>query len=168
MSGYVYDYSSMGLSEVGTTAGIFAGIAAFLAAYSIIITIVSVLMIVALWKIFTKAGKPGWAAIIPVYNAVVLFQICGFNPWLLLIALVPGVGALVLAILSIICCFRLAKAFGKGTGFGFGLWILGVIFYPVLAFSDAKYVGYQKDSNAAFEKPIEPAKPSTPDQSDMQ
>jgi hypothetical protein len=88
------------------------------------------LMIVSAWKVFTKAGKPGWAIFVPIYNFVVFFQICGRSPWWVLFP-----------IILFVTPFDLAKRFGKGAGFGWGLFFLSPIFYPLLAFSDAKYTG---------------------------
>ena len=69
--------------------------------------IVCVLSVIAMWRIFTKAGKPGWAAIIPVYNMVVLFQIVGMNPWLLLLYIVPFVNYVASIVLTIMLGIKL-------------------------------------------------------------
>ncbi|MBN2357705.1 signal peptidase I [candidate division KSB1 bacterium] len=89
------------------------------------------------WKIFVKAGKPGWAVIIPFYNIYVLLEIVGRPGWWLILFLIPFVNI----IIGIIIYVDLAKAFGKGTGFALGLIFLGFIFFPILAFGSAKYVG---------------------------
>lgn len=107
-------------------------------------TVIYVLLIIAMWKIFTKAGKPGWASIIPIYNIVVMFQIIGLNPWLLLLYLIPVVNFVVAIVFSIMQASRLSKAFGKGTGFAFGLFFLNPIFLLILGFGDSKYIGIQK------------------------
>ncbi len=114
------------------------------ASYSFVGFIVSVLSIVALWKLFKKAGKPGWASIIPIYNIVVLFQIVNISPWLILLMLIPIVNFVVLLVLSIMVCSRLAKAYGKGTGFAIGLFFLYPIFILILGLGDSKYVGITK------------------------
>lgn len=89
------------------------------------------------WKIFVKAGKPGWAAIIPIYNILVELEIVG-KPWYwLLLMLIPIVNI----VLGIIITFRMAKVFGHGVGFGFGLLFLSFIFIPILAFDSSKYLG---------------------------
>lgn len=106
-------------------------------------TVIYVLLIIAMWKIFTKAGKPGWASIIPIYNIVVMFQIIGLNPWLLLLYLIPVVNFVVAIVFSIMQASRLSKAFGKGTGFAFGLFFLNPIFLLILGFGDSKYIGIQ-------------------------
>lgn len=107
-------------------------------------TVFYVLLVIAMWKIFTKAGKPGWAAIVPIYNVVVMFQIIGLNPWLLLLYLIPVVNFVAAIVFSIMQASRLSKAFGKGTGFAFGLFFLNPIFLLILGFSDSKYIGIQK------------------------
>ena len=81
------------------------------------------------------------SVIVPVYNAVVLFQIAGVNPWLLLLAIIPFVNFIALPVLMIMVYVKLAKAFGKGAGYAVGLIFLNVIFMPMLAFSDAEYEG---------------------------
>ena len=88
-----------------------------------------------MWKTFSKAGKPGWGAIIPIYNLVLLLQIAGKPTWWLILFFIPLVNLIVGLIISI----QVAKNFGKGTGFGLGLGLLGFIFYPILGFGDAKY-----------------------------
>lgn len=101
--------------------------------------LISILGIIFLWKVFEKAGKPGWAAIVPIYNAIVMFQVMGFSPWLLLLVLVPILGWIALAIITIVGYFKLAKNFGKSSAFGIGLWLLNTIFMGILAYGDATY-----------------------------
>ncbi len=106
----------------------------------VIYLIILVVAVVAQWKIFTKAGKPGWHSIIPFLNLYDLFEISGFNGWMFLILLVPCVGEIFLYVVY----WKLAQAFGKGTGFGIGMILLTPIFMLLLAFGDAKYVGVKK------------------------
>jgi hypothetical protein len=96
---------------------------------------VLILMIAAMWKVFEKAGKPGWAAIVPIYNLVVLCEIAGKPAWWVILLLIP----LVNIVVAIIIVLAIAKNFGKGAGFGIGLLLLGPIFYPMLAWGDARY-----------------------------
>ncbi len=98
---------------------------------------VLVLAIVALWKIFVKAGKPGWASIIPFYNYYCMFDIAMGNGWLFLLMFIPIVNI----IMSIFVMYKLAQAFGKGIGFTLGLIFLSLIFICILAFGDAEYIG---------------------------
>ena len=99
--------------------------------------LVGLLIIVAMWKVFTKAGQPGWAAIIPIYNLYIWCKIVGRPWWWILLMLIPIVNFIVAIVLSI----DLAKSFGKGAGFGIGLALLGVIFFPILGFGSAQYQG---------------------------
>jgi hypothetical protein len=99
--------------------------------------IVAVFFAVCLWKIFVKAGKPGWAAIIPIYNCIVMFEIVGMPSWYVVLLFVPIVN-IVIAIKMVI---KLAKAFGKSGAYAAGLIFLPVIFYPMLAFGKSQYVG---------------------------
>ena len=87
------------------------------------------------WKIYTKAGQPGWAVIIPIYNIIVMLKIIGKPWWWIFGFLIPFVNFLVMILLAV----NLAKVFGKGTGFAIGLILLSFIFYPILAFGDATY-----------------------------
>jgi hypothetical protein len=99
-----------------------------------------ILMIAGLWKTFTKAGKPGWASIIPFYNLIVLLDIAGRPWWWLILYLIPFVNLVIAIVVSI----DVAKNFGKGAGFGVGLAFLSFIFYPILGFGDARYAPVPK------------------------
>lgn len=112
--------------------------------------VVVALMIYSMWKIFAKAGKPGWAAIIPIYNLIVLLEIVGKPLWWIILFLIPFVNF----VIAIIVYIELAKAFGKGAGFGIGLVFLPFIFFPILGLGEAKYV---KASSAT-----PPSMPPTP------
>ena len=100
---------------------------------------ISVFAIVCVWKIFKKAGREGWEAIIPIYNIIVYFKICGINPWVLLWILLPFVGSIIVFVFTIKACVNLAKAFGKTSGFAVGLIFLGYIFQAILAFDSSVY-----------------------------
>lgn len=100
--------------------------------------IVTVVMIISLWRIFSKAGVPGIFSIIPLVNIYQLVKISGKNPWLFLLLLVPIVNIVV----YIIVALGLAKNFGKSGVFGFfGLVVFNLVGYLILAFGGAKYVG---------------------------
>ena len=103
----------------------------------IISLLIALLMIVAMWKVFTKAGQPGWASIIPIYNLYIWCKIVGRPWWWILLMLIPFVNFIILIIL----CIDTAKSFGKGAGFGIGLALLGIIFWPILGFGSAQYQG---------------------------
>src|SRR5438309_957163 len=97
--------------------------------------ILCVLVIAGLWKVFTKAGQPGWAAIIPLVNFYFLCKVAGRPGWWLLLLLIC------FPIFYIIICIDVAKRFGKGVGFAIGLIFLGFIFFPILGFGSAQYQG---------------------------
>jgi hypothetical protein len=100
--------------------------------------LIFVLFVVSLWRVFSKANQPGWAAIIPIYNIYVLLKVVGRPGWWLVLYLIP----LVNLVVSIVVSIDLAKSFGKGGAFGFfALWLFSIIGYPVLAFSSARYAG---------------------------
>ncbi len=94
-----------------------------------------ILMLVSMWKVFTKAGQPGWGIIIPIYNVYLACKIAGKPGWWLLLFLIP----LVNIIVAIILPLSIAKNFGKSGGFAVGLIFLPFIFYPMLAFGSAEY-----------------------------
>jgi hypothetical protein len=99
--------------------------------------VIGLFCIICAWKVYQKADRPGWAAIIPIYNVIVLLEIVGKPIWWFLLMLIPGVN-LVIAVLVYI---ELAKSFGKDTAFAIGLLLLGFIFYAILAFGSARYLG---------------------------
>lgn len=96
-----------------------------------------VFVLVCMWIVFRKAGKPGWAAIVPFYNLYVLFDITWGSGMRFLLLLIPIYNI----ILSIQTQVRLAKAFGKSGGFAAGLVFLPYIFIPLLAFGKETYQG---------------------------
>lgn len=120
---YVTDTASAGLS-IG---------------YVFALLLVAALMIVAMWKIFVKAGEEGWKAIIPFYNTYILYKITWGNGLYFLLLLIPCVNV----VIQIITSVKLAKAFGKGIGFTLGLIFLGPIFQLILGFDSSEYKGIQ-------------------------
>lgn len=128
---YSYEYTSL---ETSSSAG-------GMIVYMIIMLAVAVFSIVSMWKVFKKAGKEGWAALIPIYNLVVLFQISGIDPKKLLWFLLPFIGQIIVFVYLIMAYINLAKAFGKSSGFAAGLIFLNVVFMGILAFDDSVYSG---------------------------
>ena len=100
-----------------------------------------VLYIASIWKIYEKADRPGWAAIIPIYNIIVLLEIVGKPVWWIVFYFIPFVNV----VISIIVYIELAKSFDKGAGFGIGLVFLPIIFFPILGFGDAAYIYGEDD-----------------------
>ena len=96
-----------------------------------------ILMLAAMWKVFTKAGQPGWAILIPIYNLYIMCKIAGRPGWWVLLMLIPFVNF----IIAIILYVDIAKNFGKGAGFAVGMLFLPFIFFPILGFGSAQYQG---------------------------
>ena len=103
--------------------------------FTLVMLAFGLLLVASLWKVFSKAGEPGWACLVPIYNMIVWLKIAGKPAWWFILALIP----LVNFIVAIIASISLAERFGKGTGYGLGLAFLSPIFYPMLAFGDARY-----------------------------
>jgi ABC-type sulfate transport system permease subunit len=124
---YSQDYSS---EAAGIMAGIFGTIILiYLAIY--------VLMVVGLWKVFEKAGKPGWAAIIPIYNTIIMIEIVGKPTIWVLWCLIPCVNI----VFGIWLINLMSKSYGEGEGFTVGLILLPFIFWPILGFGSSRYIG---------------------------
>ena len=117
------------------------GILALLAAMMVPLLILMVIYIISMWKIFEKAGQPGWAAIVPVYNIIVQLNVQGRPTWWIVWYLVPFVNYVSGLVMFIIAGLDLAKRFGKSGGFAAGLILLNPIFLLILAFGSARYQG---------------------------
>ncbi|HUL58852.1 MAG TPA: DUF5684 domain-containing protein [Anaeromyxobacteraceae bacterium] len=96
-----------------------------------------VLAIIGMWKTFSKAGLPGWGVLVPFYNVYLLMKLAGRPGWWLILALIPIVNIVIVILVSM----DVARLFGKGAGFGFGILFLPFVFFPVLGFGDARYQG---------------------------
>jgi len=100
---------------------------------------IMVFMIITMWKVLEKGGQPGWAILIPIYNIICILAVAGKPWWWLFLMLIPIVNFVIMIIVYI----GIAKGFGKDAGFAIGLLLLGIIFFPILAFNkDIKYVGF--------------------------
>ena len=117
-------------SEAG---GIFAAL--FGGAFLLVGLVVFVIVVAGMWKVFEKAGEPGWAAVIPIYNVVVLVKIAGRELWWVILFLLPCVNFVAAVMISL----DIARKFGKDTLYGIGLAFLPFIFYPMLGFGGAQY-----------------------------
>jgi hypothetical protein len=102
---------------------------------SIIYLAIVVLLLASFWQVFVKAGQPGWAGIIPIYNCYILLKIVNKPVWWLSLLFIPIANIIIGFLLSM----ALAEKFGKSTGFALGLFFLPFIFYPILAFGDCQY-----------------------------
>ncbi len=138
---YDYDYGYGGGDFFGPTFWILG----------IVYLIVFIVILASLWKIYTKAGKPGWAGIVPIYNLWVLLEIVGRPSWWFwmfiggaILSMIPILNFLIaigLLVISIMIMLDLAKSFGKGGGYVVGMIFLPFIFYPILGFGSAQYLG---------------------------
>jgi hypothetical protein len=125
----------------------------------IIMLAIAIFLVAAMWKVFVKAGQPGWAAIIPIYNIYIMTKIGGKPGYWTLLCLIPIVNI----IFSIWLYNMISKSFGKDEGFTAGLVLLGAIFWPILGFGAARYLGpfgdpaafraYQEKNKFDFEQP---------------
>lgn len=112
------------------------GLLALLGAYFVFVLVIAVVMLISMWKIYSKAGQPGWAVLVPIYNMIVLLNIVRKPVWWILLMLIPFVSFIIVILIYL----ELAKVYGKSTGFGLGIIFLPIIFLPMLAFGDAQYV----------------------------
>lgn len=131
---YDYSYQTFTTSDTAGGEGFLAGLGLGLI---LLYLAVLVLMVVAMWKIYTKAGRPGWASLVPIYSTLVNIWIVGRPWWWILILCIPFVNIVV----AIMLVNDLSKSFGKDVAWTLGLIFLPIIFYPILAFGSAKYVG---------------------------
>lgn len=132
-----YSYTvGQGASLLGMFSGIFI-------LFLILGIALSIFSIVASWKLFTKAGKPGWASLIPIYNIYIMCEIAEKEWWYMLLLIVPIVNIYA----NFVIYDGIAKKFGKSTGFTIGMMFLPLIFFPILAFGNAKYEGFYDEVN---------------------
>ncbi len=110
-------------------------------AITIISLVLCVILIVAEWKIFEKAGEPGWKAIIPIYNLYIYFKISWGKGWMFLLTIIPVVGW----IFPLIASWKLCKAFGKGVGFFILMLLIPFVAYLILGFGSDEYLGIDND-----------------------
>ena len=122
--------------DTARQAGALAAAGSLCMCVGFVVLLPAIIAIAGMWKTFAKAGKPGWASIVPIYNAIVLLEIVDRPTWwLLILILLPPVNV----VLAIVISIDLARNFGKDTLFGIALFLLPFIFYPVLGFGDAQY-----------------------------
>jgi hypothetical protein len=124
---------------VGATKGEVVGatVAGIAGLFLLVVIAVVVFYIAALWRLFAKAGVPGWGAIIPIFNIYLWCKIAGRPGWWVLLFFVPVVNVIVHLIVSL----DVAKSFARSGAFGVGLWLLAFIFVPILGYGSSRYVG---------------------------
>lgn len=122
---------------------------AFLGIFGVLTLLAIIVVIIAgVWKTFEKAGQPGWAVIVPVYNYYIMTQIAKKPGYWTIFLLIPYVNIVFLILINL----EIAKLFNKSTGFGIGLTFLSFIFYPMLGFSDATYMSEETDIEAQIDE----------------
>ena len=135
-----YDYNNLIDYNTSTAeTGFFAALGAFFIVILVISLAISVFEIIAMWKVFVKAGKPGWAALIPFYNEWTLFEIGGQPGAYIFFMFIPCAGPILYLVFEIKALLEIAKRFGKDTTFGVLSIFFSFVTFPILAFSDAKY-----------------------------
>ena len=87
------------------------------------------------WRVFEKAGLPGWAVLLPVCNRMLILRLVGRPWWWLLLLLIPAVNLVIGGLM----CLELAERFGKDPWFALGLVCLFLVFWPILGYGDARY-----------------------------
>ena len=121
-----------------------AALMGFFLAFFLIFVVSGIVSLIGIWKVFTKAGQPGWAILIPIYNFIVLLRIAGL-PWYWvftpLVAIIPILGWVAYPVWVVWVHQRISTRFGQGVGFTIGLTLLSPIFWLILGFGDSKYVG---------------------------
>jgi hypothetical protein len=131
-------YSTDPTTVTAVSGGTVAAFTGIMMVYLLVMLVVLVFAIVGMWKAFTKAGKPGWAAIIPIYNIIVMLEIVGRPIWWVILYFIP----LVQIVVYIMVTLDIAKAYGKSALFAiFGLILFSPIGWMMLGFGGAQYVG---------------------------
>lgn len=102
---------------------------------SLVMLAILIVVIAGMWKMLVKAGQPGWAILVPIYNIIVLIQVAKKPVWWIVLFLIPIVNFIAAILLAI----EIAKNFGKPSSFAIGLILLPFVFYPILGFGDAQY-----------------------------
>ncbi len=121
--------------EGGSTAGAMVG-----GTMMLLMLLIMLVVLIGFWKVFVKAGQPGWAILIPIYNCYILLKIAGKPGWWIVLFLIPFVNIVIALLVSI----SVAKAFGQSAAFGVVLlFLLAGIGYLVLGFGKYRYVGLE-------------------------
>jgi magnesium-transporting ATPase (P-type) len=154
------------MEELSVNNDLYAFLAGFGIFLFVFLLVACILLIVTNWKIFSKAGKPGWASLIPFYNiyimsdiafgnlsyfiAIMISWVVSFLGGFLEISILSSLAGLASFVLYIIYCVKISKAFGKSGGFAVGLVLLPLIFFPILGLGSAEYIGPQQKENATL------------------
>jgi hypothetical protein len=130
----------------GNEEAVAAGIMAFFAAFFLVFVAIGLVTLIGMWKVFAKAGQPGWAVLVPIYNIIVLLRVAGL-PWYWIfapfVAIIPILGWIAYIVWIVWVHHRISTRFGQGVGFTIGLTLLSPIFFLILGFGSSKYVAEQ-------------------------
>ena len=152
---YDYTYYDYGYDYGYDVGGAATGLAAFgvgLLVFWLISMAIVAFNIIVMWKVFKKAGKPGWAALIPIYNIIVMIEIAELPMWYIALYFVPGANIYAMIKINI----EMAHKFGKSTGFGVGMALLQPVFYAILAFSKNTVFGGIQNSVHPVQPQVQP------------
>ena len=132
----MYDmYGDMAHTTTVGGGGLAAMMGAFMGIWLVFYLVILAVLIVSQWKVFSKAGKPGWAALVPFYNLYIMIKVAGMSGWWMLAFFVPFLNLIAMIIIT----HKTSEAFGHGVGFTLGLIFLPLIFWPILAFGSSQY-----------------------------
>lgn len=147
-STYGYDYNAYNYNydyDYDATAGVLAGLGAAYMVFMLIISLISIAVavveIIAMWKVFKKAGRHGWEAIIPFYNMWTLFEISGYNGANIFFGFIPFAGPIILLVFEIKAAISLSQKFHKPGAFALLLVLVSIVGYCILGFGNAEYDG---------------------------
>ena len=147
-----YNYGSYGSYgyDSAAAAGLTTGLLMFYIFVWIISIAISVVQIIGMWKVFKKAGKNGWEAIVPFYNTWTLFEISGYPGYYMFFGFIPCAGPIILIVFEILAAISLSKKFNKSGGFAALLILVPVVGYCMLGFGNDTYdgsLGEQKNTS---------------------
>jgi hypothetical protein len=138
---FAQSYTSLDTSYGPTTTTTSSSLSGGVVALIILLSLaVAAICIASMWVLYKRAGRPGWASIVPLYNVWVLFELTGFPGWLAILMLVPFVN-FVVGIIEIVAIVKFVQLFGKGVGFGILTIFFPFVMLPILAFGKAQYQG---------------------------
>lgn len=133
---YDTSYSTYETTSVDPAAG--AVMAGFMMVYFLIIIAITIVAVVSMWRLFEKAGRPGWAAVVPIYNTIVALEVAGRPWWWIFLFFIPVANI----VFAVIYMLEFARSYGKDNVYGILMLIFPYIMMPILAFSkDTKYLG---------------------------
>lgn len=135
-SGYGSNYSTY---DPAVGAGLTGGLLAFTIIMYVVAIAVAVVEVIGMWKVFKKAGKQGWEAIVPFYNVWTLLEISGYPGYYMFFGFIPCAGPIILLVFEIMAAISLSKKFGKSGGFAALLILVPVVGYCILGFGDDTY-----------------------------